>query len=87
MTLPLLMVQTLHQPAVQVGRHLRQRRLVLSECLTQVFILQFRMIALVHDCSILMILHNFFLVLLSFEATVVGMLPVTKAISFKLISS
>ncbi len=82
-----LMVQTLHQPVVQVGRHLRQRSLLLSECLAQVFILLYRMIALVHDCSILMILHSFFLVLLSFEAMVVGMLPVTKAISFKLISS
>ena len=44
-------------------------------------------IVLFHDCNVLMILQSFFLVRLSFEAMVVGMDSVMKAISFKLISS
>jgi hypothetical protein len=77
--LRLLALHPLHESGVQVGRHLGQCCLFLAKGIAQILVLLSWMvhILLFHDCIILMILQSFLLVLLSFEAMVVGIDSVT----------
>ena len=79
----------LHQAGIEIGLHLRQLKLFLLDGVAQIHVGLGPIVNLIlsHDCNILMILHSFLRIRLSREATVVGRLSVTKAISLILISS